>query len=160
MKIALRALSVLILAVVTVFYAGCKKKNGDEDTVEKKQLDKLIGDWTMQTANDGDDRTADFDGLVLNITGNYVEGGTYNYSLTGTRPDPSPWPESGTWKFGTNKMTDIIRDPGGTSEITMNYQVTDTDLIITFNIPDGSEGWPGSGRIKNVMGDWRFTFTK
>lgn len=161
MKIALRVLSLLILAVVSIFYAGCKKDDGDEETVEKKQLDKLVGDWTMQSANDGQDRTVDFPGLVLHLQGNYVEGGTYNYSFTGERPDPSPWPVSGTWKFGTDKNVDIIRDPGGVNEIPMDYQVTATELILIFTVPDGSAGWEGGiSRVNNVVGTWTFTFTK
>jgi len=128
MKIAFRALSLLILVVVSTFYAACKKEDDDPETEEKKQLDLLRGAWTLQSAStDGTDRTSDFftdanppQPLVLNLSGNYVEGGTYNYSFTGTRPDPSPWPESGTWKFGTNKLTDMIRDPNSSSEISMN----------------------------------------
>ena len=161
MKIASRILSLMILVMVTTFYVGCKKDDDDKKTEEEIQLDKLKGVWTVVSANDGDDRTADFDdpAMVLTLEGNYAEGGTYNYSLTGERPDPSPWPASGTWKFGTNKSTQIVRDPGGVNEIAMTYSVTDTDLIIEFNVPDGSAGWPG-GRIGSVTGDWTFTFTK
>lgn len=167
MKIAFRVLSLVILVVVSTFYAGCRKEKEEQETEEKKQLDKLLGSWTLVSANDGQDRTQDFltvdtnAPLVLNLGGNYVEGGTYNYSFTGRRPDPSPWPESGTWKFGTNKSTEMIRDPNSTSEIQMTYQVTATDLIIQFTVPDGSDGWQGGvSRIKSVTGDWTFTFTK
>lgn len=168
MKITLRLLSLLILVVVSTFYAGCKKETDDSETEEKKQLDKLVGAWTLEAANDGTDRTVDFlteenppAPLVLHVQGNYVEGGTYNYSFTGKRPDPSPWPESGTWKFGTNKATQIIRDPNGPEEITMNYVVTETNLEISFVVPDGSDGWPGgTSRISNVIGNWSFTFKK
>lgn len=161
MKIATRILSLVILFVVTTFYIGCRDKDTDKKTEEETQLIKLKSVWTLVTANDGQDRTADFPNLKLTLEGNYVEGGTYNYSFTGTRPDPSPWPAQGTWKFGTVKTTDIIRDPGGSNEIAMNYTVTDTNLIITFNIPDGSAGWPGgTSRVKSVTGDWEFTFEK
>lgn len=160
MKIASRILSLLILVMITTFYTSCKKDDDNKETVEKQQLDKLKGVWTMVSANDGQDRTADFPDLVLTIAGNYVEGGTYNYSFTGTRPTPSPWPVDGNWKFGTNKATEVIRDPGGVNEIEMTYSVTTTDLIINFNIPDGHEGWAGGGRVNSVTGDWTFTFTK
>lgn len=164
-RFAVRALSLLTLVAVSVFYTGCKDKDEDKQTEEQKQLTKLKGVWTLVSANDGQDRTADFTDnngpIKLTLEGNYVEGGTYNYSITGTRPDPSPWPVSGTWKFGTNKSTEIIRDPGGSSEVLMNYQVTDTDLVISFNIPDGSAGWEGgTSRIGSVTGDWTFTFSK
>ena len=169
MKIAFRSLSLLVLVVVITFYAGCKKNPENEDTEEKKQLEKLVGDWTLVTANDGQDRTTDFinevpepdEPLILHIEGAYSgEGKTYNYRFTGTRPNPSPWPESGIWKFGNPKSTQIIRDPGGVNEIAMTYTVTETNLIISFTVPDGSAGWPGSSRVKNVIGDWEFTFEK
>jgi hypothetical protein len=161
MKIASRILSLLILIAITLFYVGCGDKEENKDTEEKQQLDKLKGSWTLVSANDGQDRTSGFPNLVLTLAGNYVEGGTYNYSFTGTRPDPSPWPADGTWKFGTNKSTQIIRDPGGVNEVAMTYQVTATDLIISFNVPDGSSGWEGgTTRINSVTGDWTFTFSK
>ena len=162
MKIAFRVLSLAILVVVSAFYTGCKDEKEKQDTVEKQQLDKLLGSWALQSATSGgQDRTVDFPGLVLHLSGNYVENGTYNYSFTGTRPDPSPWPDDGTWKFGTNKLTEMIRDPNSSSEIPMSYQVTATDLVINFTGPDGSDGWPGgTSRIKSVTGDWTFTFSK
>ena len=162
MKLASRLLSLLILAAIATFYTSCKKHDDEKKTDEEIQLGKLKSVWTLESANDGQDRTADFTGpLKLTLEGNYVEGGTYNYSFTGHRPDPSPWPASGTWKFGTNKLTDIIRDPGTDSETPVNYQVTDTNLILTFNVADGSDGWPGgNSRTRSVSGDWTFTFTK
>ena len=162
MKIASRILSLLILVVISTFYMGCKKDDDDKKTEEQTQLEKLLGTWTVVSANDGDDRTADFTDstpMVLTLAGNYAEGGTYNYSLTGSRPDPSPWPASGTWKFGTNKQQDIIRDPNTGNEIPMTYSVTENELIIEFTVPDGSAGWPG-GRVGEVAGQWTFTFTK
>jgi hypothetical protein len=161
MKLALRLLSLVILSAIAGFYTSCKDKDKAKPTEEQTQLGKLKSVWTLESANDGQDRTADFTNLKLTLEGNYVEGGTYNYSFTGHRPDPSPWPVTGTWKFGTNKSTDIIRDPGTASETAMNYQVTDSNLIVTFNVADGSDGWPGGdSRTRSVSGDWTFTFTK
>ena len=161
MKITNRVLSLVILAAVSLVYGGCKDDDDKKDSEEKQQLAKLSGSWTLQTATaDDTDRTGDFTNLVLTLGGTYVEGGTYNYSFTGTRNDPSPWPASGTWKFGTNKATEMIRDPGSSSEILMNYQVTETDLVISFTVPDGSSWAGGSSRVRSVTGDWTFTFTK
>lgn len=164
MKIALKVRSLLILLALSALYTGCKKDDDDSKTLEQQQLEKLVFDWNLQSATDSQgDRTADFTNLVLHLSGNYTgEGKIYNYSFTGQLPDSgptsSPWPRSGTWKFGTDKSKDIIRDPGGASEIAMEYTVTATDLIITFEVPDGG-GWPG-GRIQNVTGEWTFTFTR
>jgi hypothetical protein len=159
MKIASRILSLLILVGIATIYVACKDKKGNDETEESIQLKKLRSVWTMQTANDGSDRTAEFDNLILTIEGNYVENGTYSYSFAGTRPNPSPWPVSGTWKFGNPKSTQLIRDPGGVNETPMTYIVNETELEIKFNVPDGSQGWPG-GRISSVSGNWTFTFTK
>lgn len=161
MKIATRILSLLILVMVTTLYMGCRDEKDDKKTVEQTQLEKLKGVWVLKNATDGDPRTDDFQNLVLTLAGTYVEGGIYDYSFTGTRPDPSPWPVEGKWKFGTNKATEMIRDPGGVNEINMTYQVTGSDLIISFTVPDNSQGWPGgTSRIRSVIGDWVFTFTK
>ena len=161
MKIAFRVLSLLVLAMTATFYAGCKKTDDDPKTEEAKQLEKLVGDWNLVSAMDvNGDRTGEFAALVLSLTGNYSgEGKVYNYALTGTRPNPSPWPINGTWKFGNPKTTQILRDPGGVNEIPMNYTVTETDLTIVFTVPDGSTGWPG-GRVESVTGEWTFTFKK
>lgn len=151
----------MVIAMITTFYMGCKGDDDNKKTEEETQLDKLKSVWTIQSANDGDDRTEDFKDpdLVLTISGNFVQGGIYDYSFTGTRPNPSPWPVSGKWQFGTNKLTTIIRDPGTSSEIEMSYQVTDTNLTLIFTVPDGSEGWAGS-RTSSVSGVWTFTFSK
>jgi hypothetical protein len=159
MKIASRTLSLLILVAIATIYVACKDKKGNDETEESIQLKKLRGVWNIQGATDPSDRSGDFDGLVLTIDGNYVENGTYSYSLTGERPSPSPWPASGTWKFGNPKSSNLVRDPGGVSETAMTYTVSDTELEIQFDIPEGSVGWPG-GRISSVTGHWTFTFTK
>jgi hypothetical protein len=166
MKIASRILSLVILIVIATVYMGCKKSEDEKKTEEQTQLEKLKGVWTIVSANDGGDRTEDFiddtdpnNKMKLTLEGNYAEGGIYNYSLTGPRPVVSPWPASGTWKFGTNKLTELIRDPNTENEIPMNYTVTDSDLIIDFVIPADNEGWPG-GRTGSVVGEWTFTFTK
>ena len=162
MKIASRILSLTVITMIATFYMGCKKDDDDKKTEEETQLDKLKSVWTLQDpggTNDGQDRTAVFPNLVLTLSGNFVQDGIYDYSFTGTRPNPSPWPVNGKWTFGTDKSTQMIRDPGGISETAMTYLITDTNLEISFKVPDGSIGWPGS-RTSSVIGDWIFTFTK
>lgn len=165
MKLATRILSLLVMASLATFYMSCDNGGGDDQTEEQKQLAKLVGSWSLASAKeDGVERT-DFDGLVLTLSGTYVsDGGIYQYSFSGTRPNPSPWPGSGSWKFGSNVISELIRDPqqqGGTAEneIVMGYNITDTQLTIEFTVPDGHTGWAGS-RAKTVTGDWVFVFTK
>lgn len=167
MKLVSRILSLLVMTGMAVFYMGCDGGGGEDKTQQEKQLIKLNSSWALASANDGTNRTSDFPNLVLTISGTYAQDGTYNYSFTGTRPNPSPWPSNGTWKFGANPLTEIIRDPVSSSstnpnsEVDMNYEVTDSQLIITFTIPDGSLGWAGgTTRAKSVKGNWRFEFTK
>ncbi len=159
MKIASRILSLMVITMIATFYMGCKKDDPNKKTEEETQLEKLRSAWMLVSANDGQNRTADFPNLIMTLSGNFVQGGIYDYSFTGRRPNPSPWPVNGKWKFGTNKSTQMIRDPGGISETAMTYQITDTNLIISFNVPDGSIGWSGS-RTSSVTGNWTFTFTK
>ena len=158
MKFLTRIVSVAVLGALATFYMACDD-GGTEKTPEELQFEKLNSSWALTSANDGTDRTGDFPGLVLTVSGTFQPGQTYNYSLTGTRPNPSPWPANGTWKFGTDPNTDIIRDPGSVSETNMNYTVTDSSLTLEFNVPEGSNGWPG-GKIESVEGNWTFVFSK
>lgn len=169
MKLVSRTLSLLVMTGMAVFFMGCDGGGGEDKTQQEKQLIKLNSTWSLSKVNnDGTDRN-DFLNIKLEITGTYAQDGTYNYKFSsgGTLPNPSPWPKYGTWKFGANPLTEIIRDPVSSSstnpnsEIDMNYEVTDSQLIITFVIPDGSLGWAGgTTRAKAVKGNWRFEFTK
>jgi hypothetical protein len=160
MKLATRIFSLLVMVALALF-TGCGSDDGDDKSDEEQQLAKLSSSWTLVSANDGTDRTADFPQLVLTLSGTFAQSGTYDYSFTGTRPNPNPWPASGKWKFGTNPATDIIRDPNKTNEKDMNYAVTESQLIISFNIPEGAAGEAGgTTRASSVKGDWQFTFQK
>lgn len=158
MKVLARILSLFMLLAVATLYTSCGGDDGPTKTQEETQLDKLKADvWNIASASLGTtDRTGDFTNLKLTFSGNYVAGGTYGYSLSGTRPNPSPWPASGTWKFGSNVTSQIVRlddDP----DLGMNYVLTDTQLTITFTYTGA--GFAG-GRIEQVEGDWEFIFTK
>lgn len=165
MKLATKILSLLVLVVITIFYSSCGGDDKKKKTDAEKQLDALKTTWTLQSASDGTDRTTDFPNLKLTVSGTFAQDGTYNYSFTGTRPNPSPWPGSGTWKFGTNPMTEIIRDPGSPQELPApsNYSLSDggNTLTINFNIPAGHTGFAGgTSRIRSVSGDWTFVFVR
>lgn len=161
MKLATRILSLLVMIGLATFYISCDPGGGDDKSQEEKQLIAMSGSWTLASATeDGVGRT-DFLNLVLTISGTYAKDATYNYSFTGTRPQPSPWPNPGTWKFGTNPLTELIRDPSTDKEIPMTYSVSGNTLTIEFNVPDGSSGWAGgASRAESVTGDWTFVFTK
>ncbi len=162
MKIVTRILSLLLLTGLATFYVSCGGGGGDDKSAKEKQYDKLAASWSLDNAtNDSEDKTLDYPNLVLLISGSFTEEGPYNYDFTeGTRPTPSPWPENGTWSFGANPQTDVIRDPGTDDELDMNYTVTDNTLTITFQLSDGVFWEGGTSRTKEISGQWTFTFTK
>lgn len=166
MKLTTRILSLLVLSGLVMFFAGCDKENNKKKSEAEKQFDKLKASWELVSATDDTgDRTDDFsDPFVLTITGSFAEDGEYNYSFAGQSPEPSPWAESGVWKFGADPSSDIIRDPETDYERNLTYTVTDTDtdteLEINFTIPDGDPGFPGFGRVGSVSGNWTFVFSK
>ena len=143
-----------ILALIIILYCvSCR----DEVKPPPNQLDKLKGTWILTSATDGTDRSGNFANLKLTITGTFKEDGIYKYNFTGTRPDPSPWPVSGTWKFGQNITNTIIRDPGSSDELEMMYDIQNNTLTVAFALADDA-GWPGgTSRMKDIN-DWQFTF--
>ena len=79
MKHVARLFSVILLAGAGLFYMGCDDDDGGKSQ-EQTQLDKLKATWTLQSANDGTDRTDEYPNMTLTFTGTFSEGGTYNYS--------------------------------------------------------------------------------
>lgn len=158
MKLVKGFLSLFAVAALVMFYASCDK--GDpKKSEEQQQFEQLASTWTLSDARyDGISRKDDFPGLVLTLSGTFADGGTFQYSFTGTRPNPSPWKASGTWKFGQNPKEDIILDPGSAQEKEAIYSLQGNTLTIEFTLLEG-EGH-AAGRVSSVEGDWIFTFNK
>lgn len=99
--------------------------------------------------------TAPYDNtFTLTISGT-KGAASFNYAVAG-RPALSPWKASGTWKFGTDPVTQITRDPDITTDkLEMTYNVTDpaATLSIQFNFQG-----TGYTRTDQVKGNWVFTF--
>jgi hypothetical protein len=160
MKLATRILSLLILAAFATFYMSCDGGGGDDQSEQQIQFNKLKGTWNVTEVTDGTGERGDFAGVQLSLgaSSNFAENGTYPYEMTGTLPNPSPWPkQGGLWEFGSDPSSDLIRDPGGVNELEMTYDVSDTQLEITFFV--SGDGWQG-GRTQSVEGQWTFIFTK
>jgi hypothetical protein len=157
MKIYVKTL-LFILGLGTLFtYSGCGPDPKPEPSIEEVQLGKLKTTWKVSDVKlDGISKTTDYPGFTLSISGT-VGATSFDYSTAG-RPPLSPWPSSGTWKFGTDPATQLVRDPGAgaTNELPMTYTVTDTQLQITFTF--ARDGY--TARTSNVKGVWVFTFTK
>jgi len=159
MKLLARTVSFVILASAVVFLSNC---GGDdpEKSAQEVQLGKLSKTWNIVSVTlDGTPRTADFTGFQLSITGAFntnAPNGPYNFSVTGSRPTPSPWPASGTWSFvniGTGDSGSLVRNDGVPMVYSINSsgQLTISDLICT------SCDYAGA-RTEAVNGNWTFVF--
>jgi PKD repeat protein len=129
-------------------------------TVEQIQLDKLSKTWNIESAQlDGDVRTSDFTNFTLTISGTLNTSnpsGPYNYSVSGNRPDPSPWDASGTWTFtyiGTGDSGSLLRNDG----VPMNYTISGNGKLTISNLICSACDYEGA-RTKAVNGNWTFVF--
>lgn len=158
MKLGLRMLSVLVAIVMGLSLTNCDEESGGGASEEETQLGKLTGAWNISSVTlDGTPRTTDFPGLVLTISGTFnAPGGTYAYSFAGTRPNPSPWPASGTWQFDANPNSQIVRLDDGQK---INYSLGSSNAQLTMEFNYQGSGFPGS-RVEEVGGNWQFVFTK
>jgi hypothetical protein len=161
MKLLTRTLSLLTIASLALFFANCGGDDGDDTPVEKTQLGKLVGTWEIESATleggtPDEDKTADYAGFTLTLSGTYDDDtdDTYPYDYSTTnRPDLSPWEASGTWGF-VNPKTQIVRDDGLGIIYTLS---SDGKLTLEYNF-DGP-GFP-SAKASEVSGDWTLILTK
>lgn len=156
-------LTVLSLGVIFSF-SGCGGKGGGGETTQDKQFGMLsTKTWNISSVFlGGVDQTSTWTGFKLVISGTKGSS-TFSYNTaTGTRPTLGPWPSGGgvgglgTWAFGNDPVTNIIRDPGKADELPMTYAVTATTLTISF--PYSGAGYGPNQRTGNIGGNWVFTF--
>jgi len=163
MKLLARAVSFVILASAVVLMSNCGCKY-PSPIPQQVQLGKLSKTWNIVSVSlDGANRTGDFTNFKLTISGTFNANanngnGPYNFSVTGARPTPSPWPASGTWSFvniGTGDSGSLIRNDGVPMVYTINSsgQLTISDLICTSCDHAGA-----AGRTEAVNGNWTFVF--
>ena len=122
MKLRAQTLSLLIVAVLGLFVAGCKD-GGGETPKAKIELGKLSKTWSIvsvtldnEATNLATDADPVFNNMTLTISGTYTNPtALYNYEVGGTMPQPSPWPKpgqtEGKWKFESAEGGLITRDP-------------------------------------------------
>tara|TARA_Y100001980_G_C14556924_1_gene354321 strand:+ start:164280 stop:164744 length:465 start_codon:yes stop_codon:yes gene_type:complete len=152
MKRVTDLLTALVFISLVVFIS-CNKGGGGDDgpTPQEEQVAKLVGTWVLATdgAKLGTTVRPEWEGLTVVISGN-VDGGTI--AVTGIPSDNGAsdvWPSSASWTFG-GSISELDRVDG----ISMNIQsVTDTQLIVTFNVST-------SDRVTGFDGSWTFTFEK
>jgi hypothetical protein len=149
-----------LFAVLTILVA-CDG-GGSEPTVQETQLKGLVKTWNLASITlDGVNKktSSEYNDFRLTISGTYSKNapdGTYAYSVVG-RPSLSPWPASGTWKFGTgDPKTQLIRDPSSAGEVSITYNLitSPAQLQVTFNY----QGDAIQGRTSVVKGQWVMTF--
>lgn len=109
--------------------------------------------WKIKSVSlDGADKTSGYTGFTLVISG--TPGASSFVYTTSSRPATSPWLGSGTWVFGADPLSDIIRDKGTADELAMKYSVNDTQLQISFNF----NGTGYQARTSVVKGAWIYVF--
>jgi hypothetical protein len=121
---------IILLGLTGIFLSGC----GDDAEVpsaKAKQLTKLSGTWELTSVTmSGVDVTSEYSAFELTLSGS-ASGDVFSYSVVG-RPELSPWPTRGTWSFGSDLKSEIMRDPDTDDAIIMDYSVTDSQLVVEF----------------------------
>lgn len=155
-----RILSLLILVSATVFFTNCGGGDDPEKSEEEVQLDKLkASPWTIESVTGpGGNKTADYPGMTLTLSGSFSAGGVYNYTSTASPwPSLSPWKKEDTWKFKSGAVGTTVIRLSDDEEMTYTLSNSDKQLSISFNyIGTGFQ----NGRVESVDGDWTFVFTR
>ena len=150
---AFRVLTTAFSLGVILIFTGCGGSNTPAESTQDKQLRLLSQVWKASTVTfQTDDVSTTWKNFQLTITG--TKGNTtFNYSCAGRPTSNGPWDASGTWKFGTDPVTQIVRIE---DNLNMTYTVTESTLTLNFNY--NGPGFKGS-RVGNVSGNWVFNFT-
>lgn len=146
-----KLLFVIAIIMMVLALVDCKSKGEDPGPSDQDlQLEKLTAAWTCTAATRDDVNQDGYTNFKLNISGT-AGSDSFGYSASG-RPSLSPWPASGTWKFGSNAGSELTRD----TDLPVAYSVTENQLELTFTY----SGNGFNGRVTEVNGQWKFTFTK
>lgn len=141
----------IAVGMMVVVLTQCKSKKEDPGPQQTDaQLQKLVATWNCTAAVKDALPQQGYDGFKLTLSGT-PGSGSFGYACAG-RPAVSPWPANGTWQFGANTETDILRD----TDLAVRYTITDNQLELTFTFT----GNGFNSRVAEVGGQWVFTFTK
>lgn len=170
MKLLPRFLSIL-LACAVLLLSNCDDESSADKTVEEAQLEKLKGRWTLVSATRDGTEIPYFSNIVLVIEGTHIEDGMiyrYYFEDDGEFLDPSPFPNTdseakGKWRFGSDPETTIIRLEDDV-QMTYGLSADGEELTLQFTCATcdfaGGPTGPGSGRIKEVNGNWTMVFER
>jgi hypothetical protein len=157
-------LIVLALLGASVSFWQCGSDPAPAANPQDEQLTKLSQTWkatavTFNSTPVGGYTPSGTPAGNFQITMSGTPGqSTFNYTVTG-RPAGvvTPWPASGTFTFGTDFATVIIRNDGSGVTIPVTYSVSATQLQMTFTY-DCPTCTGYTGKTTNVNGNWSFTF--
>jgi hypothetical protein len=153
MKLVSRIFSLLLITGLAAFFAGCGGDDDPKKSDQDVQLGLLNGTWNASVVEfQGSAPAINHDDFVLTIV---AKAGEDAMTYTTDRPSgPSAWPGSGTFTFGSNVKTMLIR---GGDNIAISYTVDNNSLIMDFEFTGDAYD---AGRTSSVTGDWHFEFTK
>jgi hypothetical protein len=149
---------ILLVASVGVLFtfSNCGGGGSTPEPVADQQLAKLSGTWVATSVKYNTGTLTTYSAFKLVLSGN-KGAASFGYTTSGNPAAASPWKGSGTWTFGTDPLTMMVRDTGS-DKLDMNYVVNGNSLKITFNFT--GSGYQNQGRTTLVNGDWEFNFTK
>ena len=150
MKIVRKFILIISVVGMTVLIS-CGKKDGDS-SYESIQLKQLTATWKVIEARKGGVLQTGYDNCILTFSGSASDE-VYEYSVSGI-PEISPWTSIGSWTFGSDNETQIIRDPNTLYTVEMDYVVSKSSLQLAF------EYEVGSVRSESANGFWTFTFIR
>ena len=157
MKLVSRILSLLVITGLAAFIVGCDGGDDPKKSDQDVQLSLLNGTWnaTESVTFNGSQPALDHKEFVLKINaqpGDEIMSFTVENRPTG----PSAWPANGTFSFGANVKTDLLRkDSGG--DVAISYTVDKNSLVMKFTFTGDAYQ---AGRTSSITGDWVFEFTK
>jgi hypothetical protein len=148
---SLKVVVALVMVGSLFLFPGCGKSPTPTPPISDQQLTKLSKTWKATTVTLNNTAQTGYTNFQIVMSGTAGQT-TFNYTTSG-RPTTSPWAASGTFTFGTDAASALIRE----DNLAVTYSVTDTptqQLQMTFNYTGNGI----AGRISQVQGTWVFTF--
>jgi hypothetical protein len=170
MKITQILSSIIVLAVILTI-SSCGPDPAPQASIEEQQLQKLIATWKITTDTQSDvlfgtttanvSKKTEYANFQLTISGT-PGSSSFGYTTTGKPSgsgNTSPWPSSGTWSFGANPETQVVRDPDKAADkLDMTYAISSDGSTLELSFNFTGTGYPA--RVASIAGQWKFTFKK
>jgi hypothetical protein len=153
MKLVSRILSLVLITGLATFFAGCGGDDDPKKSDQDVQLSLLNGTWNAATVQfQGNPPSLNHDDFVLTINAQPGDE-VMSFTVSGRPTGPSAWPANGTFEFGSNVKTQLVRG----DQVAIDYTVDKNSLVMEFEFTGNAYD---AGRTSSVTGEWRFEFTK